>query len=320
MLERIAGATTDIQYVIHQGFTAYGATFWVGANAPAPRARPRRYRRERRPRGAIRFADTSRTARSSRTRNPPSISSPVAGGFYNYPERLAFSATPQDFGALLIQRRRWANGGLLILPKLMRYLGRRPSPAAAFREGFMRCHYLASLTVVNAGLLLMLTLPFDDDLAGSWIPLTALPYFSLYARDLRRSGYRAADVLRVFALNLMLIPVNLGGVFLSMRQMWTKQKKPLRPDTKGPRSHRGPAALPGGGGRHSRDVASRGGLRVRPWPLPARGVRSRQRGFSDLRHRSLLGVRESLTELPMVVKRGGPGFPVRRMRSGGASG
>ncbi len=32
-LERVAGATTDIQYLVHQGFTAYNATFWVGANA-----------------------------------------------------------------------------------------------------------------------------------------------------------------------------------------------------------------------------------------------------------------------------------------------
>ena len=29
----LAGATTDIQYIIHQGFTEYDATFWVGANA-----------------------------------------------------------------------------------------------------------------------------------------------------------------------------------------------------------------------------------------------------------------------------------------------
>ena len=32
-LERIAGATTDVQYLIHQGFTHHKATFWVGANA-----------------------------------------------------------------------------------------------------------------------------------------------------------------------------------------------------------------------------------------------------------------------------------------------
>ena len=28
-----SSATTDIQYLLHQGFTAYHATFWVGANA-----------------------------------------------------------------------------------------------------------------------------------------------------------------------------------------------------------------------------------------------------------------------------------------------
>ena len=38
----------------------------------------------------------------------------------NYPERLSYSATPPDFGSLIVQRRRWANGGLLILPKLWR--------------------------------------------------------------------------------------------------------------------------------------------------------------------------------------------------------
>ena len=91
----------------------------------------------------------------------------------------------------------------------------------------MRCHYLASLTVVNAGLLLLLTLPFDDSSGGAWIPVTALPYFSLYARDLRLSGYGAIDILRVFALNLMLIPVNLGSVLLSIRQAWTRTKSPF---------------------------------------------------------------------------------------------
>ena len=33
LLERVAGATTDIQYIIHQGFTRFAATYWVGANA-----------------------------------------------------------------------------------------------------------------------------------------------------------------------------------------------------------------------------------------------------------------------------------------------
>ena len=33
LLERTAGATTDIQYLIHQGFTQFQGTYWVGANA-----------------------------------------------------------------------------------------------------------------------------------------------------------------------------------------------------------------------------------------------------------------------------------------------
>ena len=43
----------------------------------------------------------------------------------NYPERLSYSATPPDFGSLVVQRRRWANGGLLILPKLWDQLRER---------------------------------------------------------------------------------------------------------------------------------------------------------------------------------------------------
>jgi cellulose synthase (UDP-forming) len=319
MLERIAGATTDIQYVIHQGFTAYGATFWVGANALARRAALEDIAESDTERGyPIRRYIQDRTV----IEDTESTVDLIARGWrlHNYPERLAFSATPQDVGALLIQRRRWANGGLLILPKLMRYLGRRPNPAAAFREGFMRCHYLASLTVVNAGLLLMLTLPFDDDLASSWIPLTALPYFSLYARDLRRSGYRAADVLRVFALNLMLIPVNLGGVFLSIRQVWTKKKSPFGRTPK----VQGRTAVP------PRYLAAEAVI-LATWLLGAAYEfahgRSLHAGFALANAAFLayaivrfIGIRESLTDLAMVVQRGGPGFPVRRMRSGGASG
>jgi hypothetical protein len=65
----------------------------------------------------------------------------VARGWqlFNYPARPSYSATPPDFGALVVQRRRWPNGGLL-----------------------------------------------------TW--------------------------MRVYALNLLLIPVNLGGVFKSIHQ------------------------------------------------------------------------------------------------------
>ena len=33
VLERTAGATTDVQFFVHQGFSAYNAPYWVGANA-----------------------------------------------------------------------------------------------------------------------------------------------------------------------------------------------------------------------------------------------------------------------------------------------
>jgi cellulose synthase/poly-beta-1,6-N-acetylglucosamine synthase-like glycosyltransferase len=226
ILERIAGATTDIQYIIHQGFTSYGATFWVGANALVRKA-------------ALEDISEFATERGHRIRrfiqdrtvieDTESTVDLIARGWqlHNYPERLAFSATPPDFGSLLIQRRRWANGGLLVLPKLIRYLVRHPSWTAALQEGFMRCHYLGSLAIANMGLLLILAVSLDDGLQTVWLPLTALPYYWLYARDLRRRGYPRSDLLNVYALNLLLIPVHLGGVFQSLRQAWTGRRTPF---------------------------------------------------------------------------------------------
>jgi cellulose synthase/poly-beta-1,6-N-acetylglucosamine synthase-like glycosyltransferase len=223
LIERVAGATTDMQYIIHQGFTSYGATFWVGANALARKSALEDIAEAGTERGyPIRRFIQDRTV----IEDTESTIDLIARGWrlHNYPERLAFSATPPDFGSLLIQRRRWANGGLLILPKLLRHLAQSGSVRGALREGFMRCHYLASLAVVNTGLLLILGLSFDEGRRNLWLPLTAVPYFVLYARDLRHGGYRLSDVFRVFALNLMLIPVHLGGVFLSLRQAWTGAK------------------------------------------------------------------------------------------------
>ena len=217
-LERTAGATTDIQYLVHQGFTHHHATFWVGANALLRHAalndiavvadengRPvRRYIQDR-----TVIEDTESTVDL------------IDKGWrlYNYPERLAYSATPADFGALVVQRGRWANGGLIILPKLLRYLLSGPNRLQKLREGFFRVHYLTSIAGVNLGLLAVLGYPFPDTLQSPWLPLTALPYYALYARDLRESGYRrGADLLRVYALNLLLLPVNVGGVLRSLHQ------------------------------------------------------------------------------------------------------
>jgi GT2 family glycosyltransferase len=72
-LERAAGAQTDLQYIVHQGFTAFNATFWVGANALLRVAALRDIRTTLYEGGnAVPF--TSKTARSSKTPAPPSTS------------------------------------------------------------------------------------------------------------------------------------------------------------------------------------------------------------------------------------------------------
>ncbi len=227
VLERVAGATTDIQYIIHQGFTSHGATYWVGANALLRKealddimtmVEERGYQVPRYIHDRTVIEDTE------------SSIDLIARGWqlYNYPERLSYSATPPDYGSLLIQRRRWANGGLIILPKLLRYLF---SGRGFFRkagEGMMRLHYLTSITGVNIGLVLVLLYPFEENLRNAWLPLSAVPYYFFYGRDLVHSGYRMGDLLRVYALNLVLVPINLGGVIKSLHQAWTGQRIPFK--------------------------------------------------------------------------------------------
>ena len=223
IIERIAGATTDIQYLIHQGFTRHGATFWVGANAVL---------RKRALEDIATTVTDSETGASHRRyiqdrtviEDTESSVDLVTRGWqlFNYPARLSYSATPPDFGALVIQRRRWANGGLLIMPKLVALLMHRPLRQRG-TGAFMRVHYLTSIAAVNVGLVLLFLFPFTDWLANEWLPLTALAYFCLYAHDLRLAGYRRLDLFRVYALNLMLIPVNLGGVLRSLQQAVTKR-------------------------------------------------------------------------------------------------
>lgn len=223
-LERIAGATTDMQYIIHQGFTRHNATYWVGANALLRREALNAIAENDVERGhsITRYIQDRTVIEDTES----SVDLAARGwGLYNYPQRLAYSATPPDFGALMIQRRRWANGGLIILPKLLGYLIRQPQRKIA--EGALRLHYLISIAAVNFGLLLMLALPFSESIKTLWLPLTALPYYLLYGRDLMLCGYRASDLLRVYALNLLLIPVNIGGVLKSVQQAITRQKIPF---------------------------------------------------------------------------------------------
>jgi len=233
-LERLAGATTDVQLLLHQGFTHYGATFWVGANAVIRHAALLDIEEQGTERGfVVRRFIQDRTV----IEDTESTIDLVAKGWslYNLPERLAFSATPPDFGALIIQRRRWACGGLLVLPKLVGQLApalreRRRPVRAVFAEALIRAHYLGSLAWVPVAVLALLLLPFSDATALSlWLPLAAVPYFVVYGRDLALAGYRGlVDLPRIYALNLLLLPVNLAGALGSLRQAATGSKVPFR--------------------------------------------------------------------------------------------
>jgi cellulose synthase/poly-beta-1,6-N-acetylglucosamine synthase-like glycosyltransferase len=224
-LERIAGATTDLQHIVHQGLTYYDATFWVGANAVIRKRaldqiversyvgdwEIRRYIRDR-----TVIEDTEST-----------IDMGLHGWrLFNYPERLSYSATPPDFGALCIQRRRWANGGLLILPKLRRQAKarKRRGTRIRFSELFLRWNYMASICWGSVSLPVLLAFPFNDTLISPVLGLIALPYFASMASDLKYCGYRRLDIVRIYGFNLILLPVNLAGTAASLVQGITASK------------------------------------------------------------------------------------------------
>ncbi|MFI5897161.1 EAL domain-containing protein [Actinoplanes sp. NPDC051513] len=228
-IERISGATTDIQHIVHQGMTHYDATFWVGANAVLRKKalddicevsyegdwEIRRYIQDR-----TVIEDTEST-----------IDLGVHGWtLFNYPERMAYSATPPDFGSLCIQRQRWANGGLLILSRLKDQFRARRAKGQKNRFGelFLRVNYMASIFWSSVCLVVMLAYPFNADLLNPILLLVSVPYFLMMSADLRYLGYKRLDVLRIYGFNLILLPVNLSGSFASILQLLTGEKSAFK--------------------------------------------------------------------------------------------
>lgn len=227
-LERIAGATTDIQHLVHQGLTYFDATFWVGANAVIRTAALQDIVEV----GYVHGEEVRRYVQDRTViEDTESSIDLVAHGWtlVNYPERLSYSATPPDFGSLVVQRARWANGGLLILPKFWRYARRARREGRPVRPfgAALRTTYMASTGWATIGLLVLLVFPFDDRLLSPVVVLAALPYFVAMASDFRRLGYKRTDVLRIYAFNLVLLPVNLAGTLTSLQQAATKSKIPF---------------------------------------------------------------------------------------------
>jgi len=227
-IERLAGASTDIQHILHQGMSQYGATFWVGANAVIRKRaledivesewiggfEVRRYIQDR-----TVIEDTE-----------SSIDLALHGWtLINYPERLSYSATPPDFGSLIVQRRRWANGGLLILPKLWAQNRERKlrGEHVSRTEILLRINYMASITWASFGLIFLLAFPYDGRLLSPLVLLAALPYFLAMASDLKYCGYKASDIFRIYGFNLILLPVNLAGVLKSLQQALSGKKIPF---------------------------------------------------------------------------------------------
>jgi hypothetical protein len=227
-IERVAGATTDLQHILHQGMTYYGATFWVGANAVI-RKRALEDIVEVEANGAFEI----RTYIQDRTVIEDTESSIDLGQhgwtLVNYPERLSYSATPPDFGSLVVQRRRWANGGLLILPKLWAQLRQSRSDRRRIlvREVLLRVNYMASIAWASFGLIFLLAYPYDSRLLSPIVFIAALPYFLAMGSDLRDCGHRFSDILRIYGFNLVLLPVNLAGVLKSLQQAVTGDKIPF---------------------------------------------------------------------------------------------
>src|SRR6202034_2700155 len=125
--------------------------------------------------------------------------------------------------------RRWANGGLLILPKLHRQSRARKSQGQRTRFGelFLRWNYMASICWSSVSLLILLAFPFAATLISPLLGLVALPYFMAMASDLRYCGYKRMDVLRIYGFNLVLLPVNLSGTISSIVQGITASKAPF---------------------------------------------------------------------------------------------
>jgi cellulose synthase (UDP-forming) len=226
LLERIASASIDVQFHTHQGYTYWDASFWVGANAMLRMSAL----------DAIKEVQTVAGKNivvyiQDRTliEDTESTIDLVHKGWklYNYPKRMTYSASPADFGSLLIQRRRWANGGLIILPKLMRYVFRAPKDMRLAREFFMRFNYLAMTSLSVAMLLVYSFYTFSPRLSTPLLIYANLPFLLLFARDLKNCGYRYSDALRVCAFNLMLLPVIAAGVFKQVEQMITGRKIPF---------------------------------------------------------------------------------------------
>src|SRR5581483_10259791 len=117
--------------------------------------------------------------------------------------------------------------GLLLLPRLweQRKAMRARHEKLSIGEVLLRLNYTASITWCSVGLLVLLIVgPTSGQLGAGLLGAVGLPYFACQAADPRYLGYQRTDAIRVYGFNLLLLPVNLAGVFNSLIQAVTGEK------------------------------------------------------------------------------------------------
>jgi cellulose synthase (UDP-forming) len=220
-VERAAAASTDVQFVTHLGMASFGASWWVGASALMRHAALEDIAIEEQERGhriKIYIRDKILIEDAAATIDLAN----KGWSIYHNIGRLSYSETPPDFGSLIIQRHRWSNGGLLIVPQLLRYVFGRPWRAGKFREGLLRMQFLLSATISGAGYMILLFGRFDDDLIPMWMPVVMVPYFLMYGSELVRAGYGWIDLARVYTLTtILLVPAYIAGTMHSIGQAFS---------------------------------------------------------------------------------------------------
>ena len=159
--------------------TYYGATFWVGANAVI---------RKRALEDIVEVETTGgfeiRTLHPGPDRHRGHRVQHRPGHPRLDPGELPGTAELQRHARRTsvrscVQRRRWANGGLLILPKLWAQLRQQRSERRAILSArvLLRVNYMASIAWASFGLVFLLAYPYDSRLLSPIVFLAALPYF-----------------------------------------------------------------------------------------------------------------------------------------------
>ncbi|HLX37005.1 MAG TPA: glycosyltransferase family 2 protein [Candidatus Binataceae bacterium] len=222
-LQLTAGAETDLHRILCLGSAERGGAFWLGSNAVI----------RRRALEDICEIDVERGFPIKRYIKDRTLVEDIESTIdflehdwqiFNLTGRLAYRGTPDNYGALLVQRRRWAGGGFVNLPKYLRCLMRQPDWKRSVPEALLRLHHLGAQTVNLGGLLLPLLVLARAPLRGWWLWIAA-PYYALCQRDLIACGYKLRDLLRLLALNLLLIAVNIMGTFGALHRAWTGRKR-----------------------------------------------------------------------------------------------